>query len=624
MDNAKKMLRTPLIKPRAQGGTFYTFASALEDIGLNINELGNKVMLSHYALLDLPPFDAASMKVTADYSDYDTSDSSNAGKNIFADSFQNYVLNMETVVRNHRLYDFSNAITVSERVFWKWLLNNGLLHLKEDEQNSDYYVEDCSYGDTVVKCFGYINSGAQRSDDYSMYNETFVQVPSSFGRMRILFKPTEDDNYYRNNVYESSMVNSEEDELKDKIEYITASELDSSMSMIQKTGISAKAIFDTDSSYIVNSDTDLLTIELSLDKLRQYYNEETLTYDDLAIHNSDSSYLPEKPQEEELNTFNFNAALIYYSVYDSTGKNILATNAYGLLLFDDTEIVLGENEKYRFYRFTKKQATSTKSGTSYSFRLNIKASSIYSGDITVNDNSTPAYSMSTDFNDTIKNLNTAIEILRTNANHLAVIESDYRSLKQFTIDALGKEEELERVVNDLKQGLFKKIDASVLHVAQISIGDGITFSEDVSSGLFVNEDTVGLNIGILNASDVNASDVTSNSVSYDTCVVSDTGTNFVNNENVVMHVGPEGVSGSDIYAIQDRTDSSAAIDSYAIDEALDRISVIFADNNLLINVDSEDVEGVAGEILNTIYDSESKRLNLKGLCALLLAKIKES
>ena len=61
MDNAKKMLRTPLIKPRAQGGTFYTFASALEDIGLNINELGNKVMLSHYALLDLPPFDAASM-----------------------------------------------------------------------------------------------------------------------------------------------------------------------------------------------------------------------------------------------------------------------------------------------------------------------------------------------------------------------------------------------------------------------------------------------------------------------------------------------------------------------------------------------------------------------------------
>ncbi len=615
MDNFKKMLRTPLIKPRMQGGTFYTFASALEDIGLNINELGNKVMLSHYALLDIPPFDANDMKVHTNYSDI--VDDASVGKYIFADSFQNYVLNMETVVRNHRLYDFSNAITVSERVFWKWLQHTGLLHLKQDENNSNYYVEDCEYGDTVVKCFGYINSGAQRSDDYSMYNETFVQVPSSFGRMRVLFRPAEDDNYYKVNEYGSTMVDGS---LSGKIENITEAELEDDK--IKKTSISADAIFDTDSSYIVSADSDILTIELSLDRLRQYYNEETLTYDDLAIY--DSSYMPEKPQDEDLETFNFNAALIYYSVYDSTGKNILATNAYGLLLFDDTENVLGEEDKYRFYRFTKKQATSTKSGTSYSFRLNIKASSIYSGDITVNDNSTPAYSMATDFNDTIKNLNTAINILKTNANHLAVIESDYRSLKQFTVDALSKEEELEKTVNELKQGLFKKIDASVLHASQISIGDGILFSEDVSSGFFTNEETVGINIGVVNTSDVNANGVATDNISFDTCVVTDTGTDFVNNENVVMHVGPEGVSGSDVYVIQDRTDSSASIDSTVLNDVFDRIQVVFEDNNLLINIDTGDVEGTAGEILNALYNSESKRINLKGLCALLLAKIKES
>lgn len=615
MDNFKKMLRTPLIKPRMQGGTFYTFASALEDIGLNINELGNKVMLSHYALLDIPPFDANDMKVLTDYSDI--VDDASVGKYIFADSFQNYVLNMETVVRNHRLYDFSNAITVSERVFWKWLQHTGLLHLKQDENNSNYYVEDCEYGDTVVKCFGYINSGAQRSDDYSMYNETFVQVPSSFGRMRVLFRPAEDDNYYKINEYGSTMVDGS---LSGKIENITEAELEDGK--IKKTSISADAIFDTDSSYIVSADSDILTMELSLDRLRQYYNEETLTYDDLAIY--DSSYMPEKPQDEDLETFNFNAALIYYSVYDSTGKNILATNAYGLLLFDDTENVLGEEDKYRFYRFTKKQATSTKSGTSYSFRLNIKASSIYSGDITVNDNSTPAYSMATDFNDTIKNLNTAINILKTNANHLAVIESDYRSLKQFTVDALSKEEELEKTVNELKQGLFKKIDASVLHASQISIGDGILFSEDVSSGFFANEETVGINIGVVNTSDINADNAATNNISFDTCVVTDTGTDFVNNENVVMHVGPEGVSGSDVYVIQNRTDSTAPIDSTVLNDVFDRIQVVFEDNNLLINIDTEDVEGTAGEILNALYNSESKRINLKGLCALLLAKIKES
>jgi hypothetical protein len=51
---------------------------------------------------------------------------------------------------------------------------------------------------------------------------------------------------------------------------------------------------------------------------------------------------------------------------------------------------------------------------------------------------------------------------------------------------------------------------------------------------------------------------------------------------------------------------------------------VFEDNNLLINIDTEDVADEPGEILNALYNSESKRINLKGLCALLLAKIKES
>ena len=82
--------RTPIIKPRTQGGTFYTFASALEDVGLNINELKNKVSLSHYVLLNLPAFDVSTF----------TDDSLNQGDYTFAEHFQNYALNMETVLRN--------------------------------------------------------------------------------------------------------------------------------------------------------------------------------------------------------------------------------------------------------------------------------------------------------------------------------------------------------------------------------------------------------------------------------------------------------------------------------------------------------------------------------------------
>ena len=55
-----KNLRTPIIKPRTQGGTFYTFGSAMEDIGLNLNSSSNKVELSHYVLLDIPSFGKSS------------------------------------------------------------------------------------------------------------------------------------------------------------------------------------------------------------------------------------------------------------------------------------------------------------------------------------------------------------------------------------------------------------------------------------------------------------------------------------------------------------------------------------------------------------------------------------
>ena len=50
---------TPFVKRmRVQGGTIYTFSSAVEDIGLNINERNNVVKVSHYALLDIPEISA--------------------------------------------------------------------------------------------------------------------------------------------------------------------------------------------------------------------------------------------------------------------------------------------------------------------------------------------------------------------------------------------------------------------------------------------------------------------------------------------------------------------------------------------------------------------------------------
>jgi hypothetical protein len=602
--NGQKQLRTPLIKPRKQGGTFYTFASALEDIGLNINELGNKIVLSHYALLNLPAFSADMLGTSGDYSSQ-----SAEGDWIFAEGFQNYVLNMETVVRNDKLYDFSNSITVSERIFWKWLIKSGFMDMEQDDVStgSKYYIDKNS----VVKCFGYINSGAQRSDDYSMYNETFVQVPSSFGQMKVLFKVTEDDNYYADNTFTATNENG-------LIEYIDEDMVEGGI--IKKTGLSAKAIYDDASTYGVDDATDLLSVEFSLDALRSYYEtfydgDETLTYDDIAIDTSTYGGF----QNE---SFDFNAALIYYSVYDSTGKNILATNAYGLLLFDNALREEQDDGSFMFEPFTKKKATPTSSGTSYSFRLNIKTSSIYNGDIAVTDNSTPAYSMSTDFNDTIKNLNTAIGILRTNANHLAVMESDYKSMKQLSVDLLEKEEELEQAVNELKEGLFRKIDASILHASQIAVGDGISFAEDNSYGLYSIDGSVTALLPALTADDATLQNATIDTANLSSVNIPDAGIDFIYGDDNPCHIGPEGISGTGIFNIQDRTDSAGEIDVDTVNDALNYITSSYEGGNFVINVNTHDAAALSGELLDTLYDQETKKLDIKGLLAILIAKVK--
>lgn len=445
--------RTPIIKPRKQGGTFYTFASALEDVGLNINELKNKVALSHYVLLNIPAFDVSTSYPSG----------CNVGDYTFAEQFQNYALNMETVLRNQDNYNFASSLTVSERVFWKWMQKQGYVSFEEDTDASGnttgYYKDSATFTDeSTIKGFGLISSGAQRTDAYGIYNETFVQIPSSYGQAKVLLKPVSDKNYYLakdENAFQSKSNDG-------YIEFIDAStELDASGNL--HTGIPAKAIFDDDSrnAYVVEDDKDELCVEFSLSALRKYYDDEALSYDDIAMGDS-SIFRP----EDVTGNFSFNAILIYYSIYDSTGKNILATNAYGLLLLDSAELANGT--QYQFPALPKKKSDVETSGNSYSFRLNIKTSSVYNGDITVSDNSTPAYQMSTDFNETIRNLAVAVETLRSNANLIAALCNQNTNIKELVVKSLDKIDDIESDIKALKSGKMRELKVTTLTTDALS------------------------------------------------------------------------------------------------------------------------------------------------------------
>ena len=523
-----KKLRTPIIMPRKQGGTFYTFGSAMEDIGLNINESHNRVEISHYVLLDIPNFandldtnnTFLNLSSEVDYSSSEyTFDSSTQGDFIFADQFQNYCLNFETVLRNQPNYNYASNKTVAERAFWKWLFGR----MKNDD---DRFITDGNYiyekkEKAIAKAFGSISAGSQRTDDSGLYNETFVQIPSSYGQMRVLFKKVIDENYIETS-YKGTNINrwienidKSEIEYENKITFymdsnyfsypsdetiitdtstgskfkvigteisnsqITAEWIDEPVDIakngylsingedrkynkydqkyfIKSTGISPVSKSDSEDqsnvTYNVNEniDYDEFEVEFNIDKLRTYYNNSSLTYDDIGIGNTKNDEI----EKEMYDDFRFNAILVYYSIYDSNKTKRLATNAYGLYILDGAIKSSEINGMFYFPSILKAKSGPNKNGSSYSFRINVKPSTAYSGDITVNDNSTAGYSMSEDFNDVLRNLTAAVTTMKENAKTLYSMSKDSKDIKQLVSTTMEKIDGIESDISNIKNGNF--------------------------------------------------------------------------------------------------------------------------------------------------------------------------
>lgn len=572
-----KKLRTPIIMPRKQGGTFYTFSSAMEDIGLNINESHNCVEMSHYVLLNIPNFSNNSingypylfLKSELDYDSKEyTVDSSTQGDFIFADQFQNYCLNFETVLRNNENYNYASNKTVSERAFWKWLFGS----MKNDSNrfitDGDYIYEDKAK--SIAKAFGTISAGSQRTDDSGLYNETFVQIPSSYGQMRVLFKKVIDENYLEKsysgtnesrqieNIDESEITSKESNNViaftvdldgfpypeygtimterstgsefkvvdvnkeknygqligkfigepkeipdsgfltingKEK-EYVGSKRCE--QDFIKSTGISPYAKSDSaygnTSTYIVNEnvDYDKIEVEFDINALRSYYGNDSLTIDDIGMGKTS------KPKvDDNYGNFEFNAILVYYSIYDANKIKRLATNAYGLYILDGALKDEVESSKkagtFYFPRALKKKSYSEKDrllykndssrgslyGSSYSFRINVRPSTAYSGDITVNDNSTAGYGMSEDFNDVLRNMSSAITTMKENAKTLYSISQDNKNTNMMVSVAMEKINSIESDISNIKNRKIPNTTTdNTTYTVASSSSDGLMSKED--------------------------------------------------------------------------------------------------------------------------------------------------
>lgn len=536
-----KNIKTPIIQPlRTQGGTFYTFASAVEDVGLNITDRTDSIKMSHYALLDIPMCDEYTTNNTNKFNifsmpgavafrtDEKYLNSFNINPNInVAQSFLSYALNLENTLVNREKYDYTTGLSVSERVFWKWLKETGAIRWHKDEYGNILEGDkntSIEYNN-VVKAIGKIDAVNNRSGDYGIYNEIYVNIPSSLGDMPIYFIQKGDNNYnYGMQIKTDATiedVNEEDYFITDSslynvafTDYVNDDNINDYITTDGEKGIWCKKINNVlslddtagnyyiiddqltdndnennvvnisynDTSYsFIRSKYDCMQLDVLLNS--EIYNE--LTYDELAKNGKD---------------YKFNTILLYYSVIDANGKN-KATNLYGVYFIDSPKISINETPEsdsilnaLEFYipSLNKIKSTEEGFGTAYSFKINMRTSSIYDNTkAPIIDNSSSENSIVNDFNDVLANLNTSIDLLNKHVKHSSIISEKYNVINEQVYDIQNKIIELNTNVNniiDQKTGFIKcdVIDTNKLIVnedARIKYNNDISGNTEIAASV---------------------------------------------------------------------------------------------------------------------------------------------
>ena len=438
------MIRTPLLRPlRDNGATLYVFPSANEDIGLNLNSRATGVAMSHYALLNLPVM----------FGNTDPKTESIA----IATDLQNYMMNLECTLLNQNSYNYQEYHTVSERAFFHWLksfekrYNNSKLSLERTQNGNDVYYKETDNTNRVVQCFGAIDAGNSLSTEFGMFNETYVNIPTSYGNGPVFFKQVQDSSE-TNYIYGKTYNTGDSEYLQGRKNNVDTLKILSDV----------KPKYDNGTSYILNDAYEIVKdINEIQSACRAFTNDKNIqinSYDDVNI--DQKTQFSGKYCDITLNPceFGFNAILLYYSVYDQndTTKTAYAINLFGIVFLDSPSSV--QNGQAKIPSLIKKKSFGGANkanffGNSYSFRVNIKTLSVYDNtDAMIQDNTTMSSINSVDFSDVVSNLNRAIDVMNTNVQSTMAIQDAYMTTLKLTDENKQKLQELETKLDGYLNG----------------------------------------------------------------------------------------------------------------------------------------------------------------------------
>jgi len=394
-------MATPLVRiPQIQGGTMYAFASGTRDLTRAFNNPDLKFDFSRYALLDLPNFQAPSSGENTfqfdnliDYSGLAYVPTTNANIE-FAQTFQNYALNLEELLLQDDDFDSTLLRSDAEKIFFKWLEKVGAIRFKgadsNDSTTTGLSTEEYNASGTgtdyerVVKYLGTIDVNNDIQYKGNAYHEVYVNVPSSAG-----FTPTI--------LFENTNYNSSQNSI---------------LGGADINGRSGQTHPDSN-----------LDMETLADLLSGEYNINPNTATNLGINWNISDYagIANNAKIDSLQDyaksggdFRFNAVLVYYDIYSESVPANRSTNLYGVLILDNPQDNPGvSNSSYipELIKYKPNEITGL-NGNAFGLKLNIKFnSSLDNVGVEVNINDFTTFSMDL-FMDTTSSLEHATKILR--------------------------------------------------------------------------------------------------------------------------------------------------------------------------------------------------------------------
>ena len=451
-------MATPLVRiPQPQGGTMYAFASSARDMTRAFNSSDLNFEFSKYALLDLPDFtDSVNGSNTIDF-ELNLKQASGqayvAGQpNVdWAQTFQNYALNMEELLLQDDDYDPIILASDAEKIFFKWMSALGAMDFRPTDSNessngayseNDNAILGGSNYDRVVKYLGSIDAENDVAYQGNTYHEVYINVPTSVGNTPlVLFRP------YDYNTSDTKLFLDPNNQNIEGREGQTHPDPNINLEPVVDNWTSANG---------------------------GYYDIQTNGTNSVGIDWDPASYagIQNNPDVKSLldfaktgQQFRFNAVLVYYDLYSQSIPANRSTNLYGILILDDILDAYGPGTKiHEQIKFKPNEVTGL-NGNAYSLKLNlIFNSSLDNVGVETSVNDFTTFSMDL-FMDTTTALENATDLLLQTNNRYSKVTDRLDSLENIilgTAKAAALEARIKELEDDFTASSIQLQDSSSL------------------------------------------------------------------------------------------------------------------------------------------------------------------